>query len=138
MNTIRFQAKGSWSIIPGPAELAQPMCSQDLQDIKVFSPASVAESFLAFPGVRLVHPPIPSWREWRARWESGCNFIEVGMTLFEDEQQSWGGSPITAECSLDNIEALWLHLQARHRGVWLHDPDCTIHTHDSFRQTMAA
>jgi len=64
--------------------------------------------------------------------------IELGMTLFENEAQSWGGSPITADCSLADIEALWSHLQSRHRGVWLHDPDCIIHTHDSLRDTAAA
>jgi hypothetical protein len=59
------------------------------------------------------------------------------MTLFEDEQESWGGSPITADCSLDAIQAFWSHLQSRHRGVWLHDPDCIVHTYDSFRDIMA-
>ena len=138
MSTTRFQTRAQWSLIPGPAELAQPMNSQDLQDIEVFSPTAIAESFLSFPGVQLLHPPTPSWWEWRARWESGGDFIEVGMTLFEDDAQSWGGSPISADCSLDDIEALWSHLQTRHRGVWLHDPDCIIHTHDSLRHTTAA
>src|SRR6266536_2440219 len=103
----RFQTRGRWSLIPGPAELAQPMNSQDLQDMEVHSPAAIAESFLSFPGVRLLQPPTPTWWKWRARWESGSAFIEVGMTLFEDEAQSWGGSAITADCSLDDIEALW-------------------------------
>jgi hypothetical protein len=138
MSTTRFQTREQWSFIPGPAELAQPMNSQDLQDIEEISPGAIAESLLSFPGVRLLYPPTPSWLEWRARWESGSDFIEVGMTLFEDEAQSWGGSAITADCSLDDIERFWLHLQSRHRGVWLHDPDCTIHTHDSLRHTTAA
>ena len=114
------------------------MNSQDVQDIEMHPPKAIAESFLGFPGMRLLHPSTPSWWEWRARWESGPDFIEVGMTLFEDEAQSWGGSPISADCSLDAIVALWLHLQSRHCGVWLHDPDCIMHTHDSLRDTMAA
>jgi len=138
MSTTRFQTRGQWSFIPGPAELTQPMSSQDLKDIEEISPAAIAESFLSFPGVRLVHPPAPSWLEWCARWESGSDFIEVGVTLFEDAAQSWGGSPITADCSPDDIEGLWSHLQARHRGVWLHDPDCILHTHDSLRHTTGA
>ena len=125
-------------MIPGPAELTQPMNSQDLQDIEQISPAAIAESILSFTGVRLLHPPTPTWWEWRARWESGSDFIEAGMTLFDDEARSWGGSPITSDCSLDEIEAFWSYLQARHRGVWLHAPDCTSHTHDSLRQTTAA
>jgi len=138
MSTTRFQTLGQWSFIPGPAVLAHPMNSQDLQDIEEISPTEIAESFLSFPGVRLLQPRTPSWWEWRARWESGSAFIEIGMTLFEDEPQSWGGSPITVDCSLDDIEGLWSHLQSRHRGVWLHDPDCIIHTHDSLRHTPAA
>jgi hypothetical protein len=114
------------------------MSSQDLQDIEEISPAAIAESFLSFPGMRLLRPSTPSWWEWRARWESGSDFIEVGMTLFEDEAGSWGGSPITADCSLDDIEALWSHLRSGHRGVWLHDPEGVIHTRDSLRPTPAA
>lgn len=92
-------------MIPGPAELAEPINSQDLQDIAVYSPAAIAEAILSFPGMTLLQTPTPSWWEWRGRWESGGEFIEVGMTLFEDEAQSWGGSPMTADCSLDAIEA---------------------------------
>jgi hypothetical protein len=55
------------------------------------------------------------------------------MTLFEGEDGIWGGSPITADCPLDAIEALWSHLQSRHCGLWLHDSNCIIHTHESFR-----
>jgi len=79
------------------------MNSQDLQDMEAHSPAAIADSFLSFPGMRLLHLPAPSWWEWRARWESGTQFIEVGMTLFEDEAQTWGGSPITADCSLATV-----------------------------------
>ena len=125
---------GAWSLIPGPVALAEPMNSQDLQDIKTYSPALIAESFLGFPGMRLLHPPSPSWWEWQAQWESGADFIEVGMTLFEEEPESWGGSPVIADCSLDAIEALWSHLTSRHAGVWLHDPHCTIHTQGSLRE----
>jgi hypothetical protein len=131
-NNIKFQTKGGWSLIPGPVLLAQPMNSQDLQDIEPYSPADMAASFLSFRETRLLHQATPSWWDWRARWESESHFIEVNMTLFKDEAQSWGGLRITADCSNDEIEALWSHLQTRHRGIWLHGPDCIIHTHDSF------
>lgn len=137
MSTIRFQTQAEWSLIPGPAELTQPMNSQDLQDIGSFSPELIADSFLSFPGVRLLHPPKPSWFHWLARWDYGRDFMQIGMTLFDDEQQSWGGSPITADCSPDQMDALWSHLQAQHSGVWLHDRDCIVHTRDSFKKAMA-
>jgi hypothetical protein len=114
------------------------MDSQKLRDITYYAPAAVAESLLSFPGMRLLHDQTPSWWQWRARWESEAGFIEVGMTLFEDQARSWGGSPITADCPFEVMESLWLHLQSRHPGVWLHSPDCTIHTHDSLRHTTAA
>jgi hypothetical protein len=128
----RFQTQQRWSLIPGPRELAQPVNSQDVQDIELHPAAAIADSFLSFPGMRLVNSPDPSWWQWRARWESGPDFIEVGMTLFDDETLSWGGSPISADCTRESIEALWSHMQSRHSGVWLHEPECTVHTHESF------
>lgn len=131
--THRFRSEGNWSLIPGPAEMENSMSSLDLEDIVALPAASVAESFLAFPGMRQLRPTSPAWWDWRARWESGTDFIEVGMTLLDDEQQSWGGSAIVANCQSVSIEALWSHLATRHSGVWLHDPDCVIHTPDSFK-----
>ena len=138
MSTTRFQTTRGWALIPGPAQLLQPMNSQDLQLIESFSPVLIADSLLSFPGMRLLQPQSPSWGAWRARWESGRDFIEVGMTLFQNEAESWGGSPISADCSLEDIDALWSHLQLRHHGVWLHDPDCILHTRESFRRTTTA
>jgi hypothetical protein len=134
----RFHAREDWSIIPGPAQLSQPMNSQDLQEVATYSAAEIAESLLGFPGMRLVHASTPSWWEWRARWKSGRDFIEVGMTLFDDELQSWGGSPLRADCAIDAITALWSYLLSRHRGVWLHDSDCWVHTKDSFRAAVGS
>jgi len=132
----RFHAREDWSIIPGPAQLSQPMSSVDLQEVATYSAAEIAESLLDFPGMQLVQAATPTWWTWRARWESGRDFIEVGMTLFDDEARSWGGSPLRADCAIDAITALWSHLLLRHRGVWLHDSACRVHTQDSFRAAM--
>ena len=112
------------------------MNSVDLQKIEFCPAEAIAKSFLSFPGVRLLHPAKPSWWEWRARWESRTDFIEIDMTLFDDEGQSWGGSAITADCSFDQIDALWSHLQSDNRAIWLHDPECIIHTHASLRTAL--
>jgi len=130
--SARFQTQQGWSFVPGPLELARPINSQDVKDIVLYPLAEIAESFLSYPGMRLLTSPAVSWLRWQARWESDRDFIEVGMTLFDDKNQSWGGSPISADCSASAIEALWSHLQSRHQGIWLHDPDCTMHTHESF------
>jgi predicted phosphoadenosine phosphosulfate sulfurtransferase len=111
------------------------MRSDDLHDIELYPAAAVADSFLGFPGMRLLNPSTPSWWDWRARWESGRDFIEVGMTLFEAEVPTWGGSPISADCTFGTFDKLWSHIQLQHEAVWLHDDDCTIHTHDSFTRT---
>jgi hypothetical protein len=112
------------------------MNSVDLQQIEYSSAEAIATSFLSFPGTRLVHSARPTWWEWIGRWESGADFIEINMTLFDDEAQSWGGSAITADCSLDQIAALWSHLQSDNPAVWLHDPECIIHTHASLRTAL--
>jgi hypothetical protein len=130
--SARFHTQQGWSLVPGPAEVARPINSQDVKDIELYPVAEIAESFLSFPGMRLLSTPAASWWQWQARWESNRDFIEVRMTLFDDENPIWGGSPISADCTVCAIEALWLHLQSRHQGIWLHDPDCTMHTHDSF------
>lgn len=137
-SSARFITTKPWSFIPGPADLVQPINSQDLQDIPLYLPDAIAESFLRFPGMQLVHLPTPSWWEWLARWESNSDFIEVGMTLFDGEQQSWGGSPIQANCSLHAIQSLLSHLRSRHSGVWLHDPECVIHTERSLIDTVTS
>jgi hypothetical protein len=129
----RFQTQQQWALIPGPMQLTQPMNSQDLQDIALYPAEAISASFLAFPGMRLLNPSIPSWWEWRCRWESGRDFIEVGMTLFEQNIPTWGGSPISADCTIGALEELWSHIQSRHQGVWLHDDNCIMHTHDSFK-----
>jgi hypothetical protein len=112
------------------------MSSVDLHDIEFCSAESIAKAFLSFPGARLIHRAKPSWWEWRGRWESGADFIEIDMSLFDDEGESWGGSAIMADCSVDQIDALWSHLQSENPAVWLHDPECMIHTHASFREAM--
>ena len=137
-NDRRFQAKGNWSFIPGPAKLREPISSVDLREIEFCSAESIAKSFLSFPDSRLVHPARPSWWEWRGCWQMGPDLIEIDMTLFDDEGQSWGGSAITADCSLEQIDALWSHLQSGNAAVWLHDPECIIHTHASLRTAFAS
>src|SRR5579871_3570899 len=92
-----FNLKG-WALIPGPVIMNDPRSSVDLDNLVMYPPATVATSILAYPGTMLSLPAEPSWWEWRARWQNHERYIEIDMTLFEDEQQSWGGSELTAEC----------------------------------------
>lgn len=114
------------------------MDSQDVHDMELHSPEEIARSLLSFPGMQLRHAATPTWWEWRARWDAGSRFIEVGMTLFEDANSSWGGSHIEVVCTRDDIISLWLHLQSRHRGIGLHDSNRNMHTRESFAQYVAA
>jgi hypothetical protein len=131
--SARFHSQRQWSLIPGPVKLTQPMRSDDLQEFESIPVIAVAESLLSFPSMRLLSPAQPTWWQWQARWESGSDFIDVAMTLFEEPVLTWGGSPLYADCAAESIEALWSHMQSRYRGVWLHDENCVIHTRNSFR-----
>ncbi len=129
----RFQTHNGWALIPGPIRLTQPISSQDVQDIALHPAEAIAKSLLAFPGMHLLDPPTPSWWRWSGRWEMGGDFIQIGMTLFEADVPTWGGSPIFANCTVGALEKLWLHMRSRHQGVWLHDDNCVVHTLDSFK-----
>ena len=126
----RFVTTSVWAFIPGPTDQSQPTDSQLVQDIVELPAGEVAASFLAFPGMCLVHPAQPDWWAWQARWESAADHLTVSFTLFEHLEpphEVWGGSPITADCPSDVLLALLQHLNQRHAGIWLHDPDCGMH-----------
>jgi hypothetical protein len=122
-----------WSFIPGPLT-RPPESSLELHDLVGYAPESVAEAFLSYPGMQLLHPADPSWWEWKARWGRDERFIELDMSLFETEPVTWGGSTITAHCSLDDLMRLWEAVRTRCQAVWLHNGDCEIHTPDSLRR----
>ena len=106
--------------------------------MQLYPAVAIANTLLNFSGMRLLAPEQASWLKWRARWEVDHDFVEVGMTLFDDKVPNWGGSPITADCTPDAIDALWSFVQSRHPAVWLHDgSDCTVHTHESFWEHVA-
>jgi hypothetical protein len=94
----RLQANLDWALIPGPVNQIRPMSSLDLQEIVELPAAEVAESFLAFPDMRLVQPAEPDWWAWRARWESPEGFIALHFTLFDELGDIWGGSKFASDC----------------------------------------
>lgn len=134
----RFLSHGDWSLIPGPAALTTLVSSLDLQESTLYRPEEIARSFLSFPGMNLRHGASPTCWEWRAGLQDIDEYLEVKMTLFEGEAPSWGGSELIADCSFERIESLWLHLRSRHPAVWLHGPDCVVHTPVSFRNEMSS
>jgi len=133
MTSVSLQ---SWSLIPGPAS-DPPASSLDLGDVIHYPPETVARTLLAFPGMRLVHLPEPTWWDWGARWEEGSRWIEVTLTLFESEPPSWGGSDLRGECDLQDILRLWAHLRTSVPSSWMHNADCEIHTPESFGRAVS-
>lgn len=124
-----------WAFIPGPRSIpTPPISSVSLQEIATYEPRAIAEFFLSYPGFRLLHPAEPSWWQWRAAWESTTDFISVNITLFDDPEQSWGGSYLEALCQLDDVLELWRKMRERFPAVWLHNAACEIHTPESFRR----
>lgn len=126
-----------WGFIPGPELMDEPFDSTELQDISEHSPESIAATLLAFPGTKLVHSAEPSWYDWRAEWQFHERCIALDMTVFDDEEGGWGGSGIEAKCLAGDIIRLWSFLQTKHSGIWLHAPDCTMHTQQSFLEEIA-
>ncbi len=132
----RLALKG-WAFVPGPRCLVNPPASSlDLHDIANYDPGEIADAFLSYPDVRLLHPAEPSWWEWRAEWRCGQRFITLGMTLFDTEPQYWGGSSIEALCDLEELMRLWTSLRKRFTAVWLHNDDCDVQTPESFRNCI--
>ena len=128
---------GDWCLIPGPAE-NPPSSSVALDHCVDYAPDIVASTFLAFPGMRLVHDANPSWWDWKACWQAGGELIEVDMSLFETDPPTWGGSLIRGYCQLDEFLAFVHHVRHRLPGVWLHNSECEIHSPESFAAKIAA
>jgi hypothetical protein len=122
-----------WSFIPGP-EWDPPTSSVSLQELVEYPPGDIAATILAYPGMKPRNLGTPSWWEWSATWRGGEETIDVGMSLFETEPASWGGSPLKGRCSVDRLLSLWEHIREQLSAVWLHNTDCEIHTPESFRQ----
>ena len=133
-----FQANLDWALIPGPVDQVRPMSSLDIRDLVELPAATVAESFLAFPGMRLVRPAEPDWWAWRARWESAAGFIALHFTLFDELGDIWGGSNIAADCPSSELVSLLYHMNQRHPGIWLHDPDCGMHAWQHLSDTSSS
>jgi hypothetical protein len=127
----------SWAFIPGPKQMDAPMNSTSLQDITEHPAADIAATLLAYPGTELVHRAEPSWWNWKARWHDGDRVINLNSSLFEDET-TWGGLDIEADCLVGDILSLWSFLLSKHPGIWLHAPDCTMHTQRSFLAEITA
>lgn len=120
-----------WSLIPGPL-VNPPSSSLRLQDLIEYSPGSLAEAILEFPGMVLQHPAEPSWWSWSAGWEESDRLIGLGMSLFETDPESWGGCPLHGICDLSDILSLWKFIRRRCPAVWMHNSNCEIHTPESF------
>src|SRR4029450_11062297 len=114
----RFNASSHWALIPGPADQSQPMNSQDVRRIVELPADAVAASFLAFPGMRLTHPPEPDWWAWPARWGPASDFIALNFTLFDDLGDIWGGSQFTADCPSSALPSLLRRMNQQHTGIW--------------------
>src|SRR5437879_3306053 len=97
---------GDWSFIPGPLE-NPPGSSLDARDLVEYPPEVVAEAILAFPNMRVEQSADGNWWQWLATWSLGERRIDVGMTLFETEPVSWGGSPLQGDCEVADILGLW-------------------------------
>lgn len=125
-----------WALVPGPAK-NPPTSSVVLSDLTLHSPGTIAEAILSFPGMEQKGSEGGDWWSWSASWQSGIRHISIGMTLFETDPVSWGGSPLSGTCELADILGLWKAIGMQCAGVWMHNTNCDIHTPDSFEQLFS-
>jgi hypothetical protein len=130
---IRAFKLAEWSFIPGP-EWNPPDSSLNLQDLVEYPPASIAEVILTYPGMVLQNAGEPTWWDWLANWHDGEETIDIGMSLFETEPESWGGSPLRGHCPAERLLSLWKAIREKFPAVWLHNNECEIHTPESFSE----
>src|SRR4051794_19092917 len=98
--------------------------SLNLQDIIEDHPRDIAEAILEFPGMIVQNPGEPTWWYWLATWQHGEETIHVGMSLFETELASWGGSSLEGRCSVQRLLSLWESIRQKFPAVWLHNNEC--------------
>ena len=136
MGTITLKG---WAFVPGPAvATVVPFSSTDVYDIATYAISAVAGAFLEIPGFRLVHPPMPTWYEWEARWERDNRALALRMSQFEDPNHSWGGSEFSAVCEPFDILAILRAIHQKFPRVWLHNAECEVHSPDSFSRLYAS
>lgn len=120
------------AFIAGPAELGEPISSVALDDPVEYTPEEIVEAFLAVQGCQVTHPATPTWWQWRARWTSEGDTLDLDMTLFDVEPLLWGGSGIEHSCSPTALLSFWESVRVRCPAVYLHDSACTIYPPNYF------
>ena len=137
-NSVRYFDKPNWAFVPGPLDDSVPMSSLVLKQYVQYSPHEIAARLLAYPGMTLLNDNQPRWQDWKARWENEREIVELSISLMGRSNELWGGSGIKALCLPETLVAIWKHLKANHPGIWLHDPDCQMHTEKSFFDVLAS
>jgi hypothetical protein len=125
------------ALVPGPAEIEQPLYSFEVQDELVsHSPEAVAAVFLNVPGMKRSNDAAPDSGLWKARWEEGDRCIDLDFTVMEIKpgEVVWGGSNLQGRCRFSDLLYIWSALRERFEGIWLHDADCRLYTPEGFNQ----
>lgn len=132
------------SFVPGPRSLPERFSSVDLGHLENYPLGDIADAFLSVPGVRLTHPPDPTWYDWRARWLAEDRFIDIGFTTCDvdlDVTPSglvWGGSELRTHCLLADLLTLWRRVRECCPAVWLHDAETLMWSPESFEREVRA
>ncbi len=127
-------------LVSGPLELDEPDYSFASSDFECYWPATIADAILSVPGTRQIHPPVPSWNDWKASWNNGQHYIDLDMMgctevdpeLCNGVSLVWGGSFFRAHCLVSEVLAFWNAIRRRCPGVWLHDAECRFWSPETF------
>ncbi|MFK7778195.1 MAG: hypothetical protein QM501_08750 [Gimesia sp.] len=135
-------------LVHGPIKMPDLAHSFDVKwKTEIYTASEIGDAILTVPGVRLIHDASPDWNSWVARWQNGSHFIEFDIADCEidpdNEQQPglstyWGGSKFETHCTVDEILFVWLAIQNKCPGTWLHDTDCRLYNLKTFSETFGS
>ncbi len=133
------------SLIPGPKSFVEPFYSTEMQELESYPAKDVLQTLSSLDNVIVVSSggthSIDEWYAWKWRWEKRDRLVEIGFTVFDEEDDRgyicWGGSELVALCTFADLVGFWRSVQARHPAVWLHDDACRVYTPHSFLATHA-
>jgi hypothetical protein len=133
------------SLIPGPKSFVEPFYSTEMQELESYPAKDVLQTLSSLDNVVVVSSggthSIDEWYAWKLRWEKRDQLIEIGFTVFDEDDEyghvCWGGSELVARCTFADLVRFWRSVQARHPAIWLHDDACRVYTPHSFLATHA-
>jgi len=121
-------------LIPGPPHNDKMLYSKSIQVIARYPSQELAAVVSQMPNMELVTDGSRDPRAWQWVWRDGDRSIRMGLTVMgsrADEEMTWGGSTLEADCFVGDLLSFWANLAKTHPYTWLHY-DGRVYTSDGF------